>query len=303
MKTGSPRWYLFPSALSFLILASMTLGQNPGQQTPNSSQARQNGSAPKPQTSTTSDKQTSLPISPALVNLKELEAVQSYYLSLHEVQDVQVTENPAETNASSSEQVSGKANEDVNYDIHRDRLSSHSIMLTLPTDKSYTVTFRSIGRLTVDIELLKGAGNQSPVQAIRYRDLILPPGIIGTLKIGPQGMEPLRVKSAEGGAEQIITPTVSLEGQAAQDVDGPRISFSESREGDEVLVSISATDPSGVRSLEYSTDPYNEAGMGFEPYTSTIKVNPKQTPVIYAVAEDNAANESGMVEYRLKEAQ
>ncbi|MDT7777604.1 MAG: hypothetical protein QOC99_116 [Acidobacteriota bacterium] len=60
-----------------------------------------------------------------------------------------------------------------------------------------------------------------------------------------------------------------------------------------MLVTINAADAvSGVKTAYYSLD-----GTNFQPYTAPFTVDPFKSPVVYAFADDNVANRSGLITY------
>ena len=172
----------------------------------------------------------------------------------------------------------------VDYEV-----DEKSIEITTPADQSFTLTFRSSGQ-PVLLEILKGVGNSEPSQAIRYLDLNLPAGVVAKLEITPTGVEDLRYDGdADGTFEAVVTPTANAIGTAALDTIAPDITFSESQQGTQRLVSITGTDfGTGVRTLRYSFD-----GLHFLGYTQPFLVDPAQTPSVFAFGEDNVAKSIG----------
>jgi|GEM_PF-2551399 len=173
-------------------------------------------------------------------------------------------------------------------------LGEDTFLSILPTDDFYTLTFVTGGSPLL-IDLSKGTDVET-VQAIRYLDLDLPANTKVQLEITPEGVDALRYDSdGDGTFDRLITPTVSVSGPAAQDTQPPAVAFNESAQPTATVVAINATDSgSGVHSLFYSLD-----GSSFQPYVSPLSLNPRQTPVIYAFAEDNVANRSSLFTYSL----
>ena len=61
------------------------------------------------------------------------------------------------------------------------------------------------------------------------------------------------------------------------------------------LVTVSATDSdSGVKKVSYSLD-----GTNYQTYSAPFSVDPYRVRKIYAFADDNVANRSGLVEFQL----
>jgi pimeloyl-ACP methyl ester carboxylesterase/outer membrane protein assembly factor BamB len=174
------------------------------------------------------------------------------------------------------------------------RLAADSFLSIMPTDDSYTLTFVT-GESPVAIDLTKGTDVET-AQAIRYVDLNLPANTAVRLEITPEGVDTLRYDSnGDGTFDTTITPTVSVSGSAAQDTEPPSITFNEAVQPTASMVSLNATDSgAGVRSLFYSLD-----GAHFQPYVGTLSLNPRQTPVISAFAEDKLANRSVLITYTL----
>ncbi len=72
------------------------------------------------------------------------------------------------------------------------------------------------------------------------------------------------------------------------DVVPPALSMSSATSEGVTTITLSAEDnASGVKDIFYSLD-----GSNFQVYSGPIQVNPFQTPVIYAFADDNQANRS-----------
>jgi pimeloyl-ACP methyl ester carboxylesterase len=173
---------------------------------------------------------------------------------------------------------------------------SKSLVVTMPTDRTHTVTIKTDSD-PIAIELTKGT--DVATQAVRYRDLSLPPFVTAVLKLTPQGAEGLKYDTdGDGVFETPVAPTASAAGTAAQDTDAPTVSVTEQLQPGGTRVSIAAADAgSGVKAVYYSLD-----SVKFNPYTSPFDVLPSQTPVVYAYADDTLANRSGLVEYRLSTA-
>ena len=160
--------------------------------------------------------------------------------------------------------------------------------------RTYTVRFGS-GTEPLNIELTQGTDTTTTL-AIRYRDLVLPNGAQAMIKITPQGAENLLYDSdGDGTFETSVPPTVSVSGSAAQDVEGPVVTINEVGQQTTKQITIVAQDSgSGVKAIYYSLD-----GTHFRPYAGSLNLDPSQTPVVYAFADDNVANRSGLTTLRL----
>ena len=167
------------------------------------------------------------------------------------------------------------------------------VMVTMPVGETYTFKFKSSHSMRID--LVRGVGNTHPDVAVRYLDLHLPQGAWALLTITPLGPQDVRVdKDGDGRFETTIRPTASLTGAAALDTDGPSIEFSAAPlDANNVLVTINATDPSGVRSVLYSL-----GGPRFQYYTGPFKVEASRVSEVQAFADDKAGNRSGLYYYK-----
>jgi hypothetical protein len=166
------------------------------------------------------------------------------------------------------------------------------LTIIMPVGETYTFKFRSARPMR--LELVRGVGNTRPDAAVRYLDLYLPKGAWGLLKVTPRGPEDLRVdKDGDGRFEAAVRPTASLTGAAALDTDGPSVEFSAAPlDAGNVLLTINATDPSGVRRVLYSFD-----GSTFEQYAGPFKVEASRVSDVQAFADDKAGNRSGTYAY------
>lgn len=162
--------------------------------------------------------------------------------------------------------------------------AAHLIMLT-PT-RRYTLKFKVTEPMF--LEILKGVGNVSPMEAVRYRDLNLPMNVYAMLELSPEGISNLRYdKNGDGVFETVVQPTAHLLGTAALDMTPPTIQVNELTQPVRQLV-INATDTeTGVRQVMYSFD-----GKHYEKYLAPIPLSLAQAGVLYVLADDNAANRS-----------
>jgi hypothetical protein len=81
---------------------------------------------------------------------------------------------------------------------------------------------------------------------------------------------------------------------AARDITAPIVTANSTIQGTQTQVALTAADAeTGVKRMLYSTD-----GATFLPYTAPLNLDPAQTPTLYAFADDNAANRSGVFMYQ-----
>ena len=209
--------------------------------------------------------------------------VPAYYITLRGVKSLLVSDDQGRVDDLFPAGVALKNLENATYNP----LGEDSYMIVLPVDETYSITFEC--RYVLDVlEILKGRGNTSPDEAIRYVDLDL--GGKARIQITPQGVGPLRVDSNRDGTfDLLIKPTVKLRGQPAKDTKGPVITFDViERTATTLVVSIKAMDKeSGVKAIYY----FFEGQRVFQ-YKSPIRINLDQVPLLWAFADDNAANSS-----------
>jgi len=224
------------------------------------------------------------------------EVGEAYYLNIGSVDDLLVTD----ASGNNSSQLSGIAFQsrlpEVDVSMSTDYQYNLGLPAEMPSNQSYTVTFRSIGK-PIEFELVRGKGNapEAVTQIIRYMDLNLPKGTAMLLKVTPQGVEDLRYdKDGDGTFESTIAPTASAIGSPPLDMEAPTIAFSEKLQGTKKLVTITAEDKgSGVKIIRYSLD-----GKKYQPYTSPLVIDPAQTPMVSVIADDNLANRSDTITYK-----
>jgi len=174
-------------------------------------------------------------------------------------------------------------------------LNDRSVMFSLPVDQTFTVTFRS-GNGPIAIEIVKGIDTRTLSEAKRYRDVNLPPNLAVKLSITPTGVSDLLVDSNNDGSyATVVPPAYSTSGTAVGDVTPPTISFAETIQGTNSLITIQASDSgSGVREVKYSTD-----GQNFHHYDGPLLLDPNQIRTIYAFADDNVGNRSSLASHEL----
>lgn len=216
----------------------------------------------------------------------------AYFLSVVGVDHVGVTDAAGNTSEPDGNEPFAATVPGVAYEL----LGGGTVSVAMPADQNYTLTFRS-GNDPLFLELLKGTASESPTQAVRYQDLKLPPNVKAMIQVTPQGVENLRYDAdGDGTYESTVTPTTSLDGLSAQDVTPPSVSVGGVVQSDDrVLVTVTAADAgSGLGVVRYSLD--NET---FQTYSSPILLDHAQTPYVYAFADDQAGNRSGLITYRL----
>lgn len=228
-------------------------------------------------------------VAPALAGASLLAGdapVELHYVTLIGVADVQVMDSLGNT----TDPTVGTGVSPP--DVHIDQLGDSASEAIFPITGSYTITFRLQGTLaTVDAH--RGTGD-STSRAVRYVDMELPADVVGTIRVGPQGVEQLMADTnGDGVPETIIAPTVDLSGVAAADTTPPEVTMrAETLRPGQQRVTLSATDASGVRELRYSLD-----GSMFLAYTNPFTVYAGQSLTVFA--DDNAANRTSPIIYPL----
>jgi hypothetical protein len=170
--------------------------------------------------------------------------------------------------------------------------------IILPTTGTYTVTLQSTGE-PIALEVALGTGSVTS-RAITYQDLLLPATTSMQLVVTAQDIDQLRAdQDGDGVYEGVVTPTRDVTGALAQDRDPPQITVSPVLlpTGD-YQISLTAQDASGIALLRSSLD-----GTDFISYTAPLIVDPAQTPLIYAFADDQAGNRSGLFIYDVTQLQ
>jgi pimeloyl-ACP methyl ester carboxylesterase len=172
-----------------------------------------------------------------------------------------------------------------------------SYQLLLPADippgASYTMSFTGTGQpLTIDFDKSQGELDTA-TQLVRYLDINLAAGTPLQLTFDSNGPQNLVAdEDGDGVFETIIAPTASVTGDAARDRVEPVISFTEAIQNGQHLVQVQGSDPSGVRTIRYSLD-----GVKFQIYEQAIALNTCVSRTVYAVADDNVGNRSGVAQY------
>ena len=129
-------------------------------------------------------------------------------------------------------------------------------------------------------------------------------------RIADTGTRPAWRPTVTGGdqAQATVVPTTSAQptapiqptaptasGDAASDAEPPAVTITVAKQGGLWLATITAEDTgSGVKRVLYATDDQH-----YQVYTAPFEVNPNEVPTLYAFADDNVANRSGVVTYTL----
>jgi pimeloyl-ACP methyl ester carboxylesterase len=176
-------------------------------------------------------------------------------------------------------------------------LGEQVTMIVLPSTTEYGITFQATSR-ALGIEVTLGTGD-GVTQAIRYQDVALTSGQAAKLHLTGAGVDNLRVDTnGDGTFPTEISPTINVNGDQAKDITPPVISFSFAFQGANTQVVISATDTgAGVKGLYYSLD-----GTSFQPYAAPLGLSAVAAPVVYAFADDNVENRSGLATFVLPQA-
>ena len=199
-------------------------------------------------------------------NGTEPEDEANYLVIEGDVERLVITDDLGRTNTEINENFE-LAIPDVSYDpvyLEGEPSGFYSHDLTLPTNRQYTIRFRTENNAVsaFSIEMVQGIGNISPNLAIRYIDLVLPPNVECLLTVNAQGMEDLRYDSNGDGTYDVVVPAhVRVTGTAAQDVTAPAVGLTYSKRSSQGrTITINAADSeSGVQTVYYrigETGPY-----------------------------------------------
>jgi hypothetical protein len=208
----------------------------------------------------------------------------AYYLKVFSAQSVVISDAFGNSTEPISDTIVGQVPGVSLYN-----LTENAAFAVLPTTGSYTTTFHTITE-PLAIELTAGDG-LTTTQAVRYQDFSLPVSVTAILTVTDQDIGLLHYDAnADGIFETAVTPTIAVSGTLAEDTEPPAIGVTATLQGPATLVSMTVTDTgSGLRDVYYSLD-----GSEYQPYTGTLLLNPDQTPVLYAFADDNVANRSSL---------
>ena len=217
----------------------------------------------------------------------------AYYVCLRNVTRVLVSDGRGQTD----DLFSGRSVQTIRSATYQ-FVGLDAVYIIVPANKTHSITFET-NEPVMFLEIVKGRGNTTPDEAIRYRDLVLEGGS-AKFDITPDGIGPLRLDPSHTGRfDSSIEPTVHLRGTAAHDTTGPRLTVRVlERTSDTVLIAIDAQDTdSGVKSVSYAFGESRDSQGGYRQlhYVGPFRVNLKQTSFLWAFAEDNAANRSTVI--------
>jgi pimeloyl-ACP methyl ester carboxylesterase len=159
-----------------------------------------------------------------------------------------------------------------------------------PAYAQEVITFKNDGT-PMEIEVVKGVDYETATEYVKYSNLVLPANVAIELRISPNGIEDVHYDNdGDGYPETLISPSVHITGSLAKDITQPVLSYNFQQQGSQQLLTLSATDSeSGLRQIRYSTD-----GQHFYPYSNPVSINYGQFQKVYAFAEDNNRNKTGI---------
>lgn len=227
----------------------------------------------------------------ALDEPEEPTAQSSYYVKLLGISSALISDDYGNT----LEPFTGNTTEE-SPNITSYLLGEKGLLAVAPTNQTLTFTFTTNpNNQLATLELTKGTDIET-AQAVRYLDLNLPANTKVKLELSPSGIGALQYDAdGDGTFESTVQPTASVSGNAAQDTQAPIIRVNEIPLATLRRVTITATDEGvGLKSVFYSLD-----GTNFQTYNGAFDINPIQTTTVYAFAEDNVANRSSLVTYRV----
>jgi hypothetical protein len=161
-------------------------------------------------------------------------------------------------------------------------MGDKSAWIAMPATDSYKVSFFGNGT-PVKVQIIKGLDYDRVEESTRYIDLNIPENAVAELPLSPSN-NPILFYDSNGDdtPDTFVTPTLTVNGENAKDIEPPVISFDYQSQGTWKIVTLTATDNlSGVRKIYYSLD-----GQQFTAYTNPVSVGGSQNE-IYVFAEDN----------------
>lgn len=223
------------------------------------------------------------------VDLTTATAQPAYYLRIDGIREMTIRDSNGNVASMDNDTLAG--NIPNLGDIH---LGDASHLLIMPADQIYTLVLHS-GTEPIAIDFTIKTGD-TPTVAVRYLDLVLPAGVNALLTLTPQTMEALRYDTnSDGSYETTVPPTAIATGFSASDTEPPVVAMQHAGTNAHTSVTLTATDTgSGVKEMFYSLDSVN-----FQPYSGAFFVNIGEVPTIYAFADDNVANRSGLFTFAL----
>jgi hypothetical protein len=242
-----------------------------------------------PRNASAGERTAPLPDEPALTDPPEPPVQPHYYVKLLGIEFITLTDS----NGNTLTPLTGEPSPGI-PGVTVYVTGEKSMLAILPRTGIYDLVF-TVGNTPVALEIRTGTDLETS-QAVRYVDLSLPAGVKAKLQITPQGIGLLHYDTnGDGIYETSVTPTISVTGSAAQDTDAPNVSINSTAEGSNSLLTITSSDSgSGVKATYFSLN-----GINFQPYTAPFSVNRYQAPAIYAFADDDVGNRSGLVTFRL----
>jgi pimeloyl-ACP methyl ester carboxylesterase len=223
---------------------------------------------------------------------EEISDQPAYYVTISGVDQVIVTDADGNSNEPIVGSPFGDRLPDVTYDV-----GLNSVSIVASTDQPYSLKFQSKGE-PVNIRVLKGVGTETPTESVTYLDLNLAAGTFGEIKLTPDGINNLEYDGDRDGTfESMIVPTATAVGASALDIEPPVIRFKEKFQSGSRLITITAADnQSGVKSIRYSLD-----GHKYQMYSGPFNVDACDVRTLYAFADDNGGNRSGLLAYNLED--
>ena len=216
---------------------------------------------------------------------------EAYYVTISGVERLAISDELGNTNIPVGDMGFELAVPGVSYfgGTYGDAVTVANHGISMPADEGeFTVKFRT-GSDSLDIEILKGVGNEAPNLAIRYIDLELPSDVECILTFSPKGVPDLRYDSNRDGTfDTLVPPTIRATGAAALDVTAPSVRIKYTGR----LITIEATDTeSGVGTIYYRI---GESGS-FRIYTDPFLLSATTPEVVEAFADDNVGNRSSPI--------
>jgi hypothetical protein len=219
-------------------------------------------------------------------NLGEEPQKESYYISLSNVEryrfggvqsviDLNGVGSPSATNRSGSTVL---------------QTGDKSIWIATPAYAEEKITFKNDGRPMI-IEIVKGVGYENATEYTKYTNLVLPANSVAQLDISPDGVRNLWYDTdGDEIPDTNAFPDVFVTGEDAKDINSPILNYNFQFQGAGQLLTLTAIDSqSGLKQIRYSLD-----GQNFQEYTNPVLINPSQHQRVYAFAEDNNLNSTGI---------
>ncbi len=212
---------------------------------------------------------------------------ESYFVNLTNIEGLRLAFRPALPEVNSFIATSGLASVGDSQAIP---IGDKCAWVAVPVYAGEVITFKNDGT-PLEIEIVKGVDYENATLQVRYSNLVLPANVVIQLTLTPDGIENVTYDAdLDGFPETAINPTITVSGVLAKDITQPILSYGFQQQGTEQLLTLTSTDnESGLRQIRYSTD-----GQHFYPYTNPVLINPAQFQRVYAFAEDNNRNKTGI---------